>query len=300
MFTDGAKIAMSQPSYELINIHLRKKAGESLGIAFDRKSAQVGRVAGVVEGSSLHRTNQIEPGDIVVKLNDINVQEESAERLLELLQEAKEDEQTTLTLQRNTEVEVETGPAQDKVSTPTIVENLVNSSPPLPQPAVKQRVGRTRKMPAIGRPNTFQHARSFGEPSQPNPESHEEDTIKPIHLKPIDVPTKKLSLTPENKQHKKAVMALQPSKSLDLGALPQWRSRTFVSLHNYINGEQTTDRLHVNKDLVSTLSRSRWSLHCIGSFMWCRMSSLGLICKLFFLIFSHTCLLTCTCIGQYT
>ena len=249
MRADGTKITMSQPSYELINIHLHKKAGESLGIAFDRKSAQVGRVAGVVEGSSLHRTNQIEPGDIVVKLNDINVQEESAERLLELLQEAKADEEATLTLQRNTEGAVE-APPQPKVTTPTIVENLVNSSPPMPQPASQQRHARTRKMPAIGRPNTFQHARSFAEPSTQN-DMHEDDSNKPIHLKPIDVPTKKLSLTPENKQHKKAAMALQPSKSLDLSALPQWRSRTFVSLHNYTNGEQTTDRLHVNKDMVS-------------------------------------------------
>lgn len=251
---------MSKPPDELINIHVYKKAGESIGIAFARNCAQTSKVAGVVEGSPLHRTNQIAPGDLVITLNDNPVQDESPERLMELLKEVKEEEEVSLTLQRSQELPRES-PVQAKIIPPTIVENLVNTSPLNEQTPMQCRTGhspRMRKQPAIGRPNTFQHAQFVNiEALGPKPFQHskplEEDSNKPFHLKPLDFPTKKLSLTPENKQHRKAMMALQPSKSLDLSSLPQWRTRSFVTLHNYWNGEQTTDRLHTNKDIVSWL-----------------------------------------------
>lgn len=50
------------------------------------------------------------------------------------------------------------------------------------------------------------------------------------------------------------MVPLQPSRSLDLGALPTWRNKTFISLHNYWTGEQQSDRLHMQAKAVRVSS----------------------------------------------
>lgn len=59
---------------------------------------------------------------------------------------------------------------------------------------------------------------------------------------------KRHSLTPESSRRE--MIPLQPSRSLDLGALPTWRNKTFISLHNYWTGEQQSDRLHMQAKAV--------------------------------------------------
>ena len=60
---------------------------------------------------------------------------------------------------------------------------------------------------------------------------------------------KRHSLTPESSRRE--MIPIQPSKSLDLGALPTWRNKTFITLNNYVTGEQQTDRLHTQVKPVS-------------------------------------------------
>lgn len=63
---------------------------------------------------------------------------------------------------------------------------------------------------------------------------------------------KRHSLTPESSRRE--MVPLQPSRSLDLGALPTWRNKTFISLHNYWTGEQQSDRLHMQAKAVRVSS----------------------------------------------
>lgn len=63
---------------------------------------------------------------------------------------------------------------------------------------------------------------------------------------------KRHSLTPESSRRE--MVPLQPSRSLDLGALPTWRNKTFISLHNYWTGEQQSDRLHMQAKAVRASS----------------------------------------------
>ena len=53
---------------------------------------------------------------------------------------------------------------------------------------------------------------------------------------------KRLSLTPESKHKERP--NLQSSHSVELGSLPTWRGKTYISLQNYSTGEQQSDRLH--------------------------------------------------------
>ena len=70
-----------------------------------------------------------------------------------------------------------------------------------------------------------------------------------LHLKQPAL-HKRFSLTPESKHRERP--ALQSSHSLELGSLPTWRGKTFVTLHNYWTGEQQSDRLHHQAPQVTT------------------------------------------------
>lgn len=70
---------------------------------------------------------------------------------------------------------------------------------------------------------------------------HEAEKGK-VFLKLMQSDKKRLSLTPETKHRERP--GLQSSHSVELGSLPTWRGKAFLTLQNYWTGDQHSDRLH--------------------------------------------------------
>lgn len=211
-------------------VRVAKNQGESMGIGFNKNSDQQNRVFAILEGSSLHRSKDIIPGDIIMQVNNRDVSHYTSKQLIDVIATLQDETEVTFHIVRPSET-------LTNGDTPSITIDDVN-----PHPPPTNTGGRTEGRRPIRRPVVDDHR------------------SKPVHLQPnVEHPasmTKRLSLTPETK-HKEIIAsannALQPSKSLDLGALPTWRSKTFVNLHNYWTGEQQSDRLHTQSTPIVSL-----------------------------------------------
>ena len=216
-------------AYEFVRV--LKNPGESLGLGFNKNSEEQGKVYAILEGTALQRSKQVSPGDVIVQINDRDVKNLTSAQLIDMISTLQDDTEVTLkVLHPNTSKPVKP-PIIAVDSVDTEVQNGVNDQTHL---NIKQR---SRKTPVVSKD------------SLPKITEAEEQS-KPIHLQPKELHSvsKRLSLTPETKH--KTVAPLQPSKSLDLGALPTWRSKTFINLHNYWTGEQHSDRLYTHAEQV--------------------------------------------------
>ena len=205
------------------NILVYKNPGESLGVVFNRKSSTQNSVYGIQNGSALHRSGQVQLGDRILKINGRDVQNFSATQLIEMIAMLQDDTEVSMSVVR----QVSNG--SETPSTPTLKIEDYSMGPSL----LDQRRKRSRKQGIVTKDESKLPGISETCDSPPN---------KHVHKKP-DPLDKQFSLTPELPRHRE-LRSLQNSRSLDLGALPTWRGKTFISLQNYWTDEQTSDRLH--------------------------------------------------------
>ena len=200
-----------------------KNPGESLGVVFNRKSSTQNTVYGIQNGSALHRSGQVQLGDRILKINGRDVHNFTAPQLIEMIDMLQEDTEVSMSVQRQVSNGNETPP------TPTLKIEDFSMGLSL----LDQRKKRSRKLGMATKDESKLPGIS---------ETSDSPTTKHVLKKPDPI-DKRLSLTPELPRHRE-LKSLHNSRSLDLGALPTWRGKTFISLQNYWTDEQTSDRLH--------------------------------------------------------
>jgi hypothetical protein len=217
-------------------------------LGFNKNSEKQNKVYAILEGTALQRSKQVAPGDLVVQINGEDVQNYNSSQLIDLISTLQDDTVVTLQVLHNKPT------TNGSDMSPTIVIDSV------PSVEVSKPRGRLRKMPVVP---------SSSKDSLPKINETEEMNKSTVHLQPKEshLVSKRLSLTPETKHRQ--VAPLQPSKSLDLGALPNWRSKKgtgFVGLQNYWTNEQFTDRLHTQPNQIKATGCQ--ATHCVGSQIW--------------------------------
>ncbi|XP_011410183.2 PREDICTED: nitric oxide synthase, endothelial-like [Amphimedon queenslandica] len=229
-------------SYDLIKVS--KKPGESLGLGFNKNSERQNKVYAILEGTALQRSGEVRPGDLIVEVNGVDVSGYTSSQLIDIIS----------TLQDKSEVSLKILRPDGSLSnggTPAVSIDHPNNETPAPA--------------TTSRPN--QRQRRKGGPLPQITETLD-DGGKPgglLQVKDHFASGKRHSLTPESSRRE--MVPLQPSKSLDLGALPTWRNKTFITLNNYVTGEQQTDRLHTQSKAVPKQTGCHPS-HCVGSIIW--------------------------------
>lgn len=176
---------------------------------------------------------KISRGDHVTFINGTSLQQFTGETLLEFIKELHGE--VTLTIGRET-----TAPAP-----PTITVDESET------PSHDMRRTRMRRIavitnepgtgPVIGGP-----APAPGEGSPGRTKQHTANQLRAQ----FEASGHRLSFTPEAPVAKHP--PIQASRTIDFGELPQWRktNQPVVTLHNYINGEQTVDKLHTEEGQV--------------------------------------------------
>lgn len=221
-----------------------KSPGESLGVVFNRKSSTQNSVYGIQNGSALHRSGQVQLGDRILKINGRDVHNFTAPQLIEMIDMLQEDTEVSMSVLR----QVSNG--NETPSTPTLKIEDYSMGPSL----LDQRKKRSRKQAIATKDEST--LPGISETSDTAPNKHV------LKKPPID---KRLSLTPELPRHRE-MRSLHNSRSLDLGALPTWRGKTFISLQNYWTDEQASDRLHNQGHQIKDAGCR--NSHCVGSQIW--------------------------------
>lgn len=191
-----------------------KTRGESLGIAFNRKSDKQNVVYAIQEGSILHRSHQILQGDIIQSIAGEDVQRYSAEQLIDKIGSLKDDTEVKIIYRRDSVGK--SGGSTPATPTITIEEEVDSVSIPVPQIQ-----SRPRRKAAITVPSKL-------------PSGVEETATEPTKPRKLGIREEKktVHLTPKQNTN------LIHSKSLDLGVQTNYRGRTSMMLQNYSTGEQ--------------------------------------------------------------
>lgn len=215
------------------SVRVYKNPGESLGFIFNKKAKQQNKVYSIQEGSALDRSKQVIRDDIIVSINNRDVRKFSSSQLIDMISTLEDDTEVTLGIER---------PLSNGTSrTPSISIDIADEqNTSLSSQEEGRKPTRSRRQ-GIVLPKDDSIMPKIAE---------SEEHSKTVHLQHKDLMplNKRLSLTPETRH--RGVVTLQPSKSLDLGALPTWRNKSFVSLQNYWTREQQTDRLFTQGNQV--------------------------------------------------
>ena len=215
------------------SVRIYKNPGESLGFIFNKKSKQQNKVYSIQEGSALDRSKEVIRDDIIVSINNRDVRKFSSSQLIDMISTLEDDTEVLLGIER---------PLSNGTSsrTPSISIDIADDNTSMLSQEEGKKPTRLRRQ-GIVLPKDESIMPKIAE---------SEEHSKTVHLQQKDLMplNKRLSLTPETRH--RGLIPLHPSKSLDLGALPTWRNKSFVSLQNYWTGEQQTDRLFTQGNQV--------------------------------------------------
>ncbi len=260
-----------------ITVNLKKNRGDSLGIGFKKLPKPPHcEVSILVDSGVAAASGQIQPGDLLLGVNGINVQHLTPGEVGGVLARHSTDPTITLELRRQMNMNNLTNAVQTLTNGhPTIVvdshsppttpeysspvpaapEDVSPSNSPSVSPSISPVMGR-RRSPRLRRSNVMAGGGALPEIQEGVGES--EGIPRSLSLSVHQPPTHRHSLTPtltpeavlKPIDNIKRATPLRGSKSLDLANLPQWRAGNAaqsITVQNLLDGHEMSDRLHTNR-----------------------------------------------------